>query len=243
MVHGHGGDHRGLIKLAKLMKAPVYVPDLPGFGKSETLELHSMENYTKALLQLFNHLGINKYNLVGHSLGSAIALVIASQDIGVQKLVLINAVPTFRTVIKHLLNTVHSVSEKIPENLAHRLIHAGLYNIATFLLHSSKRKDIKLAKQYINGQAQVSYSVRAWREAGEAIYNLDQMQIAKKIKVPTLLIHGQRDKMVAINSMRQFQAQFKNAVLCDLKNSSHFIPLEQPDQSAEIINNFLYHTS
>ncbi len=239
IIHGHGGDHHGLEKMVQLLDRPVYAPDLPGFGESKELEKHTIEAYVNSLIDLANHLQLIEYDLAGHSLGSAVALAVATRDKRVQKLVLLDPIPTFRTIIKRMLKTVHGVSRKIPQSLAHRFIHAGVYNLATFLLHSSQRKDVTLARNYLQSQSRVTYSVRAWSESGEAIYNLDQMELATKIKAPTLILHGNLDKMTTLASIHEFQARFHNAELyCDNK-SGHFMPLEHPELTAQVISEFL----
>lgn len=49
--------------------------DLPGFGQSEVLsEVHSMELFAESILSVATHLQLNKFLLVGHSLGGYASL-------------------------------------------------------------------------------------------------------------------------------------------------------------------------
>jgi pimeloyl-ACP methyl ester carboxylesterase len=77
VIHGGGGDARTWWNnIAELsMKYAVYAPDLPGYGGSAPLS----ENYYIPELSDFigkfaAALGLEKFNLVGHSLGGGIAL-------------------------------------------------------------------------------------------------------------------------------------------------------------------------
>src|SRR4051812_22955051 len=96
MIHGHGGDHEGLSALAQQLKTMVIVPDLPGFGESKELEVpHTIENYVQHLKELVDELGYLQYIVMGHSLGTAIALTLSATDSRVQKLILLNPIPEF----------------------------------------------------------------------------------------------------------------------------------------------------
>ena len=49
--------------------------DLPGFGKSDCIEdIHSMELFAECTQQLLLELNIDKYTLIGHSMGGYVGL-------------------------------------------------------------------------------------------------------------------------------------------------------------------------
>ncbi len=239
MLHGHGGDHRGLLELAKSLSCDIYIPDLPGFGESQDLADHSMESYISSLQKLITALGIKKYNLAGHSLGSAIALSLAEKDKRVQKLILINSIPEFTMVIRHMLTLVAGTAGKLPEKVAHSFIHAGLYNLATFLLHSRRRTDITHARDYIKHQNAAKYSLKAWQEAGTAIYNMDQFAAARNVTAATLIIHGDKDRMTSLVAIESFAAHFQNSTVVTIAEGGHFLPLENVAATTNVINEFL----
>lgn len=239
MIHGHGGDHRGLELLAGNMKSRVIIPDLPGFGESEELELHSIENYVLKLKKMMKHLKINKYSLVGHSLGSGVALALASADTNVVKLILLNPVPEFTKYIQYILHTINGIGGKIPQKYSDALVSARLYNLATFLMHSRQRRDLTHAKDYLNAQNTTKYSFRTWSESGEAIYTLDQVELAKNIMIPVLIVHGKTDSLTSSATIKEFTSKFKNSELAVVANAGHFLPLEQANDVSIIIQTFL----
>lgn len=239
MLHGHGGDHRGLIKFAEQLERNVIIVDLPGFGTSSELPEHSMNSYVESLMDFITSQNIKAYNLLGHSLGSAIALALAAEDVRVKKLVLVNPVPEFSKVVQRLIKLMGATAARLPEKTSEALIHAGMYNLATFLLHSTKRRDLTHIKHYLGTQKTAQYSLKAWREAGEAIYEMDQPAFAKKVKAETLLIHGDKDKMTTLKSVKSFTDLFEDAKLVRITKAGHFIPLENVDESAQEISKFL----
>jgi 3-oxoadipate enol-lactonase len=76
----------------------IIVPDLPGSGHSNPPRgKYSIEGFAAALWKLLDHRGISKTNVVGFSLGGAVALEMASNRPGcVPKLALINSLATYR---------------------------------------------------------------------------------------------------------------------------------------------------
>jgi pimeloyl-ACP methyl ester carboxylesterase len=68
--------------------------DLPGHGKSKNEDnspIPSMEYMANRVIDTLNQLGIKKYNVVGHSMGGYVALVLKSKDERCKKVVLLNS--------------------------------------------------------------------------------------------------------------------------------------------------------
>jgi pyruvate dehydrogenase E2 component (dihydrolipoamide acetyltransferase) len=82
MIHGFGADLMGWAfnQGALAEDRPVYAIDLPGHGgSSKTLEEGSTRELAKAVTDFMDAKGISSAHLVGHSLGGAVALLIASK--------------------------------------------------------------------------------------------------------------------------------------------------------------------
>jgi pimeloyl-ACP methyl ester carboxylesterase len=80
LLHGLGGDHRGLVQVAAgLRDVDVVIPDLPGYGDSAPLTVpHSLANYAATVEALRVALDLGPVHLIGHSLGASIALLHAA---------------------------------------------------------------------------------------------------------------------------------------------------------------------
>jgi pimeloyl-ACP methyl ester carboxylesterase len=76
----------------------IIVPDLPGSGHSNPPRGgYSIEEFAAGLWRLLDHLGFSRINIVGFSLGGAVALEMsASRPHCVRKLALINSLATYR---------------------------------------------------------------------------------------------------------------------------------------------------
>ncbi len=239
MIHGHGGDHEGLSALAKKLQTVVIIPDLPGFGESKELDVsHTIENYVQHLKSLMDELSYSQYIVMGHSLGSAIALTLATTDTRVQKLVLLNPIPEFTTYIQRLIKTINGVGTKMPVKIANALVNARLYNLTTFLLNSRKRNDASYAVKYLKAQNNAKYSFKTWSESGESIFYFDHMKAAKNVRIPTLVLHGDRDSLTTLSGIEIFANALK-ASLVRIPKAGHFLPLEHIDEAVESIQKFM----
>lgn len=66
-----------LSRLAQNYK--VIAPDLPGFGRSQTQKtFKSYRDYADLLASFINELNLPKIHLLGHSMGGAIAIILAN---------------------------------------------------------------------------------------------------------------------------------------------------------------------
>lgn len=80
-LHGFGGDHEAWDHLIRGLsgKAPCLAYDLPGHGRSGTHPARSPEDAAKAVAADLERRGHRRINLVGHSMGGAVAFLLALQ--------------------------------------------------------------------------------------------------------------------------------------------------------------------
>jgi len=98
LIHGLGCSGADwAFQVAALEKQfRVIVPDLPGSGHSPPLENYSIAGFAAAIWALLDHLGVARANVVGFSLGGAVAHEMAVQrPAAVPRLGLINSLATY----------------------------------------------------------------------------------------------------------------------------------------------------
>lgn len=93
LIHGFGADLNGwrpLLSGAQLSR-PVLALDLPGHGKSDLLARISLDDFAAAVEETLLQAGIQSVDLVGHSLGGAVAARVAAGNcISVRSLFLLS---------------------------------------------------------------------------------------------------------------------------------------------------------
>ncbi|AAV97010.1 acetoin dehydrogenase dihydrolipoyllysine-residue acetyltransferase subunit [Ruegeria pomeroyi] len=85
LIHGFGGDlDNWLFNIDALAeKAPVHALDLPGHGQSvKTVDDPGLGTMVDAVVQLMDHLNIDKAHLVGHSMGGLVSGQVAIEHPG-----------------------------------------------------------------------------------------------------------------------------------------------------------------
>ena len=129
MLHGFTGSTATWNKFikAKKEKLQMIVVDLPGHGRTRTSSPRSMEACCQDLKELFNHLQLEKINILGYSMGGRTALSFAMMyPEQVQTLVLESASPGLKTKQERVLRV-----EK-DEKLARKIEGEGLSKFVAF---------------------------------------------------------------------------------------------------------------
>lgn len=251
MVHGFRGTHHGLAKVVEaLPEYQIIVPDLPGFGDSMPLagQLHSLENYLRALDEFITTLDLKQPPiLLGHSFGSIIAGHFAAMyPERLEKLILINPIgaPALegpRSTLTRLAIMYYWLGKKLPAKLAHKwLANPSIVKIMSVTMAKTKDKELQ---NYIHSQHLQHFSTfanpRVVAEAFRTSVSHDVSQIASNIKVPTLLIAGEKDDITPLEKQELLAS--KNALLRleVIPSVGHLIHYEKPVEAATLIAQFL----
>ena len=59
--------------------------------------------------------------------------------------------------------------------------------------------------------------------------------LLREVQTPTLLVWGEDDRVVPIDSARQYQEALPNARLEIVRGAGHFLDLERPDELARLV--------
>jgi pimeloyl-ACP methyl ester carboxylesterase len=79
----------------------------------------------------------------------------------------------------------------------------------------------------------------AWESQCFAVCPTDVWRILPRLEIPTLVLYGSQSDVFAPSAARKFGRKVPHAVLKRYENTSHFVPMERPDETAEAILRFL----
>jgi pimeloyl-ACP methyl ester carboxylesterase len=248
MVHGYRGNHRGLEAIAGAMEDfRIVIPDLPGFGESESLDCeHNVAAYSNWLRLFLESQSISESShLVGHSFGTLILAEYASHH-QARSITLINPVsaPALngpRSIMTKLATGFYKLAEGLPNEAAGKLLRAG----ASVQLMSSvmaKTKDRNL-RRWIHQQHLSNFSdfesVRVATEGYRASISTSVSSYAKNITSPVLFIAAALDDITSIEQQRVAVQAFANAIIYEIEQVGHLVHYEAPQQAADQIAKFI----
>jgi pimeloyl-ACP methyl ester carboxylesterase len=226
LLHGAGFDHTTWALHSRWFAHHgfgVLAPDLPGHGRSSGAPLASiaeMADWTAALIEAS---GSAKARLVGHSMGSLIALETAARHPEkVSSLSLIGTAATM-TVGPDLLRAAEAneqaavdmvsiwglgVQAELGGSLAPGLwMHSGAQRVLEQCRPGVLFNDLSACNAYQGALA-----------------------AAAKVAVPTTLILGERDMMTPAKAGKALAAAIPNARTVVLSGAGHMMMVERPDE-------------
>jgi pimeloyl-ACP methyl ester carboxylesterase len=251
LLHGGGFDtaefsFRFAIEPLSRLR-PVLAFDWPGYGASDKPDLrYDLAYYAGFLERLMNYLGTERAALVGISLGGGAALSFALRSPErVEKLVLVASYGLGKDIpygrFGYFLTHAPSVADLIYALLrrSRRLLGWGLRRI----VHDPRvvsNELVEEARRLLNQPA----SGRAFRsfrrsEVGWGGLNTDLSHRLGEVAAPTLLVHGEHDRVVPLVWAQKAHERLPNSELCVLRGCGHWPPRECPDEFNRAVVNFL----
>jgi pimeloyl-ACP methyl ester carboxylesterase len=230
ILHGWGGSSDSWRKVQRILakeKYKVIVPDLPGFGKSITPpEPWQVKDYSNLILNLTEKLGTSQFFLLGHSFGGRIAIKFAKDH--PQK------------IKKLILSGSAGIKQKwgLKEKLIFQLSKLGNAIFTPTPLIRLKDKARNLFYIFLRHKDYVKAD-GTMKETVKKVLSEDLLPELSQIKTKTLLVWGQRDKMVPLKYAYIFKENISNSKLEILPKIGHSPNLEAPEKLSGIILDFL----
>ncbi len=213
--------------------------DLLGFGDSPKPNNanYSISAQAERILQLADRIGLEHFDLIGHSMGGQIALYLAAKlaQERVNRLILVASIVSGRlaTGVENLLLPLVALGARLPwiYDLAYRLSHYRLFAYPVFypwfyrmsaLPFQAWEKDRKMACQRAIHKS-AEKSIRAIRA-------LDLTPELPGIKRPILAIYGGQDQTVPLSEGTLIRRHAPHSHMQTINNCGHFPMYEQRDR-------------
>jgi len=230
ILHGWGGSSDSWRKVLKILakeKYKIIVPDLPGFGKSITPPIAwDVKAYSNFVFELTEKLGISQFLLLGHSFGGRIAIKFAKDyPEKIKKLILCDSA---------------GIKQKwgLKEKIIFQLSKLGNAIFTPSPLTRLKDKARNLFYIFLRNKDYFKAD-GTMKETVKKVLSEDLLPELSDIKTETLLIWGQKDKMVPLKYAYIFKENVPNSKLEILPKIGHSPHLEKPEKLSKIILNFL----
>jgi len=218
--------------------------DRRGFGKSsQPTTGYNYDTFAEDLRKLIAHLELRDFALVGFSMGGGeVARYFGRYGSkGVRKVVILSGVPPY------LLKTPDN-----PEGVDHsvfdgleKAIVADRYAFLTEFFNNFYNTDLLLNKRVSPQAVQASWNVAAFSSATATLacvptWQEDFRKDLSKIDVPTLVMHGDADRILPISAAGARTGKLiKGARLVVVKDGPHCITWTHADEVNSELVNFL----
>ena len=243
LIHGTGSSLHTFDAWATALKENrrVVRMDLPGFGLTGPFadRNYSMDGYVNFIAEFLSARGIRHCILGGNSLGGQIAWNFTlSHPEMVDKLILIDAAgyPRKSTSIPIAFRVAQTpVLNKILTFITPRFVVASsvenVYADKTKVTDALVDRYFDLSLRDGNRQALV--------DRMQMPFDTSRLQQIKSIAQPTLILWGEEDGLIPVESAYQFQRDLPNDTLVVLQYSGHVPMEENPEESLEVISSFI----
>src|SRR5450631_2216509 len=247
LIHGYplsGASWEKQIPVLLAAGHRVITYDRRGFGKSsQPTSGYNYDTFAEDLHKLVTHLKLRDFTLVGFSMGGGeVARYIGKYGSkGVSKAVFISSVPPF------LLKTPDNpegVDGSVFEGIQKAVV-ADRYAFFTDFFKNFYNTDLLLGKRVSEQAVQASWNIAAGASATASLacvptWHEDFRKDMTRIDVPTLVIHGDADRVVPISASGLRAAKLiKGACLVTVKDGPHCIIWTHADEVNRELVTFL----
>jgi pimeloyl-ACP methyl ester carboxylesterase len=231
LLHGFGASadnwNRFAARLTKRYR--VIAPDLPGWGQSTRLapESYGYPRQVERLQEFLTQLGLERFHLIGHSMGGFIASAYAAHY------------P--EKVITLGLIAPHGVTEPQPGELAKSVAAGDNWLIATSVPEFERLLNNVFARRpYLPKSVFRLLAHHAVRNSAKSAMIFTEMQANEpplekrlpQIKAPALILWGSQDRVLHVSCAEVFRQGIRNSEVLLLPGSGHMPLVENARQCA-----------
>ena len=243
LLHGWVGTSSWMFRLVMPelgSRYHVIAPDLPGFGRSRTLaDVPSIDAYAEFVLSLADALEVDRFHLVGVSVGGTIAMAFAHRyPERVAKLCLQGPVyrgtdlpKRFRFLYDMLGRT--GLIEVVPKMPIKWWFFVRRLDFGRDTRHLSKEDRRQLGRDILRVPNETLV------EVARQLLTLDLTETARRICLPTLVMDGSEARLVPAKASRHLSRLIPGAAWHLVDDAAHNLVLEKPEEFLAALIPFL----
>lgn len=244
-VHGLGGQWQNWLENIPraAQERRVIALDLPGFGLSPMpRDRITISGYGRTVEALVDRLGLGRVDIVGNSMGGYIAAEVAIQfPESVDQLLLVSAAGITSADLAHApIMTLGRVATAIATHTTaqdRRLAsrpksrHLALQLVAR---HPSRLKADLAYEGFFKGAGKAGFT-----HALRASLEYDFRDRLPEIRVPTLIVWGEKDSIIPVKDAHEFERLIPDSRKVVMKDTGHIAMAERPETFNDLMMDFL----
>lgn len=234
-VHGFPLDHSMWNQQHPLQSiANLVIPDLPGFGESDSIEDLSMQSLSDQMAMLLDNLSAGDVIFCGLSMGGYIGWEFAYRHRDrLSGLICSNSratsddETTARARRVAASQVLKSGSTPVAEAMREKLFSPATIEQNPAVVHSVAETICKTAPETI-AAAQLAMAQRK-----------DHSDLLRTLEIPSLVIAGAEDRITPTPEMETMANQISGATFVEIADSGHLSPLENASEFNTAVANWL----
>ena len=241
VFHGLYGRARNWQSMAKKLTLDgsiiVISVDLRNHGENLFKEDHSYSLMMNDLIELFNYLNIKKTNLLGHSMGGKLAMLLSlNYPEFVNKLIVADIAPIdYQDDEREIINSLLDLDLNLIQsrNDADKILSIKIIDksLRMFLLQNL---------QLISGHYVWGINLKAIKKSMDNLKSFPILSEVKKNNQEALCMYGANSKYVTNNNLVSFEKYFTNISFVKIDDAGHLLHVENPDAFYLALINFLH---
>ena len=234
LIHGAGMDHTVWSMQSRYFAHHGYTVmalDLPGHGRSDGPAPDSIPGYAGALAAVLDTAGVTRFSLVGHSMGSLVALDLASRRPDVVQRMALLGTAAHIAVAPPLLDAArrgdHGAFESIIGWGVGRRAHIGGHRSPGNWVAGAGMRLLEAGHRGV--LANDLAACDSWTTGCEA---------ASRVACPTLLLLGSDDRMTPARNADPLARALADSRTVVMPSAGHMMMTELPDETLDILAAF-----
>ncbi|MGY1670212.1 alpha/beta fold hydrolase [Geodermatophilus sp. SYSU D00710] len=261
-VHGLGGASTNWTDLAGLLavRCEGWAPDLPGFGRSQPPPSgsYSVRGHVRAVVDVLEHVVAQPgeaqgrpVHLLGNSLGGLVSLVAAARrpDLVATLTLVSPAMPVYRVpqsfgraLLLLLLPGVPTLAERRLARVTPEQSVRGVLAMCFGEPARVPRERLDAAVEEARERAAQAWANRSLARSMRGLLTsylrvgrANAWRLARSLRMPTLVVWGDRDRLVDPRLAPRLAATVRDARLLVLETVGHVAMLEAPEETARAV--------
>ncbi|MCL5798497.1 MAG: alpha/beta hydrolase [Patescibacteria group bacterium] len=230
ILHGwrlYSSKYSLLVKFLEAKNNKVYVPDLPGFGKSSKVERpYRLDDYVDFLSLYIKQHKIKNPIIIGHSFGGRVALKYCAKYPKYASYLILTGVPGFIPVNRYKIYFFYIIS-KIGGVVFRIPMLCKIQSIARKLLYR------------MAGASDYMHTDGYMRDTFKSVIREDLLLPMKNLRIPTILVWGGSDSIVPLSVAAQMNKTISGSKMVVVKNASHRLPYESPNDFLDKLSGYI----
>jgi 3-oxoadipate enol-lactonase len=235
-LHGIGGDcHSWDFQLESFSDDYRAIAwDMPGYGNSTSINPMTFENLSNSLFKLIDHLKIEQAHIIGHSMGGMIAQqAIATSENRFKTATLSATSPAFgKSDGEFQKNFIKARIKPLEDGLT--MEDLAKIQVPNMIGDKPNPEGLDLAYTSMS-----KVNPEAFKASMHCLVEFDRRDNLSLIKIPTLLVSGERDTNAPPPMMKKMASKIPGSTYFCMTGTGHLSNMERPEEFNLVLRKFI----